>query len=127
MEIIGIGTDVVDVVRFRDTMTRTPGILDRIFTPEERAWCERKRDPAERFAVRFAAKEAVGKAMRTGLSRFPIREIEVMRGADGEPSIRLGPKGTAVADELGVDRFEISLSHSEQTAIAIAIAIGSER
>ncbi len=125
MQVIGVGTDVVDVPRFREVMSRTPTILDRLFTDDERAWCERSRDPAERFAVRFAAKEAVSKAMRTGLSRFPIRQIEVVRGQDGEPSIRLGPKGQRVADDLGIGRFEISLSHSETTAIAMCVAVAA--
>lgn len=125
MEVIGVGTDVVDVPRFRTVMARTPTIVDRLFTDDEKAWCERKDDPAERYAVRFAAKEAVGKAMRTGLSRFPIREIEVVRGKNGEPTIRLGPKGAAVARELGIGRFEISLSHSETTAIAMAVAVAA--
>ncbi len=125
MEVIGVGTDVVDVRRFREVMTRTPTILDRLFTGDERAWCERSRDPAERFAVRFAAKEAVSKAMRTGLSRFPIREIEVRRGENGEPTVQLGPKGSVVAEELGIGRFEISLSHSETTAIAMCVAVAA--
>lgn len=123
MEVIGVGTDVVDVPRFRAVLARTPTIVDRLFTDGEKAWCERKTDPAERYAVRFAAKEAVGKAMRTGLSRFPIRQIEVIRGENGEPTIELGPKGQKVAKELGIGRFEISLSHSETTAIAVCVAV----
>ena len=76
---IGIGTDLVELDRFRLAMARTPRLLDRLFSAEERAYAERRRDPTERYAVRFAAKEAVMKAMGCGLWQFPLRDIEVVR------------------------------------------------
>ncbi len=120
---IGIGVDLVELDRFRLAMTRTPKITERCFTEAERAYALRKRDPVERFAARFAAKEAVMKAMGVGLWRFNFVDVEVMKAPSGAPSVRLHGKALALADALGVREWRLTLTHTERTAQAIAVAL----
>ncbi len=86
-DVRGIGVDAVDVVRFRHVMERRPGIVDRLFTDTERAYAERSRDPGPRLAARFAAKEAVLKALGVGVGAAGFRDVEVVRGDNGEPGL----------------------------------------
>ena len=119
---IGVGLDVVDIERFRTAITRTPGLVPRLLTPAERAYCEQARDPTERYAVRFAAKEAVMKALGVGLGAFDWHHVEVVRAPSGQPSLVLTEKAAALAEEQGVTQWHLSLSHSGTVAEAIAIA-----
>lgn len=121
--VIGIGTDLVEIERFRDVLERTPGIKDRTFTVDERAYADARNDPAERYAVRWAAKEAVMKAMGVGLGEVAMIDIEVVRADNGAPSILLHDTAAARAAELGVSEFKITLTHTESLAQAIAIAL----
>jgi holo-[acyl-carrier protein] synthase len=120
--VIGVGTDLVDLDRFRAALERTPGLKARCFTDAEQAYAERRRDPLERYAARFAAKEAVMKAMGVGLGSCEFREIEVTRAESGEPSVRLHGRAAALAADHGVSAWHLSLTHSESAAHAIAIA-----
>ncbi len=121
---IGIGTDLVDLDRFRDALDRTPGLVPRLFCEAEQAYAERRHDPTERFAARFAAKEAVMKALGVGLGAVEFTEIEVVRDDDsGAPSLALHGRAAALADERGVSRWLLTLTHSETTAHAIAVAL----
>jgi holo-[acyl-carrier protein] synthase len=121
--VIGIGSDLVDVERMRRVLARTPRLVDRLFSADERAYAERRRDPTERLAARFAAKEAVMKAMGVGLWQFPLRDIEVVRAESGQPSVLLHGKAAAVADERGVTEWRLTLSHTDRVAQAIAVAL----
>jgi holo-[acyl-carrier protein] synthase len=120
--VIGIGTDLVEVARFRGVLARTPGIVGRVFTDGERAYAELVDDPAERFAVRFAAKEAVLKAMGAGIGECAMREIEVVRAESGAPSVRLHGKAADLAAARGVGSWLLTLTHTESLAQAIAVA-----
>lgn len=120
---IGIGTDLVEVERFRRIVARTPTILDRMFTDEEQAYADKRRDPTERYAVRFAAKEAVLKALGTGLGEVPLKEIEVVRAESGAPSVQLHGKAADVAEAKGVTRWLLTLTHTDSLAQAIAVAL----
>lgn len=122
--VVGVGVDVVDVDRMRTALNRTPGLRQRLFSATERDYCEQRKDPIERYAVRFAAKEAVMKAMGLGLWQFPLREIEVLRADSGEPSVRLHDKASGAARERGIDDWRLTLTHSERSAQAIAVALG---
>lgn len=124
---IGIGTDLVELDRFRLALERTPGIVDRLFSPDEQTYARRRADPTERFAVRFAAKEAVLKALGVGLWRFPLRDIEVVRAESGQPSVVLHGKGATVAEERGVTEWRLTMTHTERVAQAIAVALGPSR
>jgi holo-[acyl-carrier protein] synthase len=125
MSVIGVGIDVVDVARFRRTLTRTPGLADRLFTAEERAYASRQRDPTERLAARFAAKEAVMKALGVGLGAFAFNEVAVDRASSGAPSLLLRGSAGALAAERGVREWKVSLSHTAVVAEAVVIALGA--
>jgi len=120
---IGIGTDLVELDRFRTALTRTPGIVDRLFTDDERAYAQLRHDPTERFAARFAAKEAVLKAMGAGIGECAFREIEVMRAESGAPSVRLHGKAASLAADRGVGEWRLTLTHTASLAQAIAVAL----
>lgn len=120
---IGIGTDLVELDRFRLALERTPRIVERLFSDAERAYALRRADPTERFAARFAAKEAVMKAMGVGLWRFPLRDIEVVKAASGQPSVRLHGKAASMAAERGVTEWRLTLTHTTRVAQAIAVAL----
>lgn len=119
---IGVGLDVVDVERFRAALARTPGLIDRLFTAGEAAYAAAAADPAERYAVRFAAKEAVLKALGLGLGAVGWHDIEVVRAPSGAPSLVLTGRALRAAEDAGVARWHLSLSHTATVAQAIAIA-----
>jgi holo-[acyl-carrier protein] synthase len=121
--VIGIGVDLCDVGRMRASLARTPTLAGRLFTPEERAYCEQRPDPAERYAARFAAKEAVLKAMGLGLGACRWHDIEVVRADSGAPSLRLAGTAAAAAAERGVERWLLTLTHTSDLAEAIAVAL----
>jgi holo-[acyl-carrier protein] synthase len=125
MTIVGVGTDLVELERFRHTLERTPGVVNRVFTEAERRYCDDKRDPTERYAVRFAAKEAVLKALTRGVFSLPLSDIEVERDEEtGAPSLRLHGKAAAAAAELGIADWRLTLTHTDHFAQATAIALG---
>jgi len=106
-----IGLDIVEVGRIRRVIRRNPGFLDRVFTPKEIAYCRGRKDPWPHFAVRFAAKEAVWKAL--GQDRVGLQDISVERDGRGKPGVLIKGRRTP-----GV---KVSLSHGEDYAVAVAI------
>lgn len=123
MSVLGIGIDAVDIGRFRTALARTPGIVTRVFTDDERRYAERQADPTQRFAVRFAAKEAVMKAMGIGIGGVRLTEIEVVRADGGRPAVRLHGSAAERAAELGVGTWQLSLTHTDLVAQAVAVAL----
>ena len=119
---IGVGTDLVEIERFRTALERTPGLKTRCFTDAEQAYAERRSDPVERYAARFAAKEAVMKALGVGLGACEFRDIEVLRAESGQPSVLLHDRAEALAVERGVTTWHLSLTHSDTAAHAIVVA-----
>jgi len=122
--VVGIGVDAVDVARFRAAIERRPGLVDRLFTDAERAYAGRGRDPGPRLAARFAAKEAVLKALGVGIGTAAFREIEVVRDGDGAPSVSLSGAAAALAGARRVDRWHLSLTHTDTVAVASVVAEG---
>lgn len=120
---LGLGVDAVDLERFRTSLARTPGLVARLFTDAERAYASRRRDPTERLAARFAAKEAVMKALGVGLGAFPFRDVEVARADSGEPALVLRGAAAELAAARGVQRWHVSLTHTATTAIAVVLAL----
>ena len=114
---IGIGTDLVEIERFRTVLERTPGIKTRTFTEAEQTYADTKNDPAERYAVRWAAKEAVMKAMGVGLGAVDMVHIEVVRAESGAPSILLHETAAAKAAELGISEIKITLTHTKSLSL----------
>ena len=123
---VGIGVDVVDLERFGTIMQRRPRFVERVFTRDERVYCERGKGPSvqcQRFAVRFAAKEAVMKALGCGLGAYAFHDVQVSRDDEsGEPTLLVAGKAAALADERGVARWHLSLSHSDAIAVAFVVA-----
>jgi len=117
--VIGVGIDAVDVDRFARLLARRPGMVERLFTEGERAAAG---ESAQRLGARFAAKEAVMKVLGVGLGVFKLRDVEVVLLASGAPTLRLHGAAAALAASRGVEQWHLSLTHTAQTAQAIALA-----
>lgn len=121
--LIRVGTDVVDVDRFRAALERTPRLRDRLFRPDEQRYADRVADPAKRYAARFAAKEATLKALGRGLGDVRLFDIEVVRADSGAPALVLHDGAGELAASIGVRSLELSLTHSDLVAHAIVVAV----
>ncbi|MBV9267532.1 MAG: holo-ACP synthase [Acidobacteriaceae bacterium] len=121
--ILGIGVDLAEVPRIRRSIEQYgTRFLNRVFTPAEIAYASSKANAAERFAARFAAKEASMKAIGTGWSRgVHWTDFEVSNQAGGRPLLLLHGVARTIADGLGVLRTSISLTHTASIAFAIVI------
>jgi holo-[acyl-carrier protein] synthase len=120
--ILATGVDLIEVERLQAAIRRHgQRFLERIYTPAELA--ETKALPAS-LAARFAAKEAVAKALGTGIGAVAWREIEIRRGPAGEPQLCLHGAARRLADAQGLRTWSISLSHTHSHAIALAVAVG---
>jgi holo-[acyl-carrier protein] synthase len=121
--IVGLGVDITEVDRIEAAIARRGrAFLERLFTPSEIAYCEKHRNRAERFAGRFAAKEAAMKALGTGWARG-VRwvDIEVVREPSGKPTLKLFGATRAIADRLGVKNIVMTITHDGNTALAQVI------
>jgi len=130
MAVIGTGIDAVEIARMRrvaDASVRGQRFRARVFTDGERRTCEARRDPAECFAARFAAKEAVMKALGAEGIAFAFRDIEVLRAASGSPSVVLHGRVAERAAALGVETIHVSLTHAEPLALASVVVEGIRR
>jgi holo-[acyl-carrier protein] synthase len=124
VEIVGLGVDVCEIARMERAISRHPTLRDRVFTPEEIAYCDRKARPAESYAGRFAAREAAIKALG-GYRGRRWQDVSVTRHPSGAPSIRLDGNAKRRADALGVTEVLISFTHEKASAVAFAIAVRS--
>jgi holo-[acyl-carrier protein] synthase len=122
--VVGIGVDAVDPERLGRVLDRRPGLAARVFTAAER---DRARGAQRlpRLSTRFAAKEAAWKALGVGLGEVGLRDVEVREGADRAPSLALHGRAAALADQAGVRRWHLSLTHTDRVAIAVVVAEGS--
>lgn len=120
---LGLGTDVVHIDRFRVAIRRTPSLMARLFTEVERAYAGEARDPAERFAVRFAAKEATMKALGVGLGAFSFRSVALVNAEGGAPRLELTGRAETLAVDRGVREWHVSVSHDHHVALAVVIAL----
>ena len=121
--VVGLGVDVCDIARIRRALERPTGerFKARIFTPGERAYCEqRRRGRFASYAARFAAKEAVGKALGFGVARaFAWRDVEI--AGRPKPAVRLSGRVRAWAERAGAGAIDLSMSHSRELATAVAV------
>ena len=124
--IVGSGLDIAEIDRIEAAITRHGApFIDRLFTPEEAAYCERFKNRYERYAARFAVKEAAMKALGTGWSRgVRWRDIEVTREPGGRPGLRLQGAAREIADRLGVKHISVTITHSGNLALAQVIFEG---
>jgi holo-[acyl-carrier protein] synthase len=121
--IVGLGLDIAEIDRMAAAITRHGApILERLFTAAEVSYCESHRNKFERYAARFAAKEAAMKALGTGWSHgVRWRDIEVAREPSGKPTLRLEGVAREVAARLGVKNISLSITHSGNLALAEVI------
>jgi holo-[acyl-carrier protein] synthase len=126
--IIGTGIDLVETARIEKMLDRWgPSFRDRVFLPQEREYCESKAVPAQHYAGRFAVKEALVKALGTGIGEHATwLDVEVCRHAEsGAPSVALTGLAARTASELGVTGTYVSLSHTRHYAVAQVILTGA--
>jgi holo-[acyl-carrier protein] synthase len=123
MGIIGIGIDIIEIKRIQKAAAR-PKFLDIIFTEDERKYFNSRNNNICHIAGTFAAKEAVSKALGTGFKSIGWREIEILRGALGEPEVHLMGSAKVLAQKKGIEKMHISISHSRDFAVSAAIAEG---
>ena len=123
--LIGIGVDAVEVARLRQLLARRPSMAARLFTEDELAYCTRVTDPIPRLATRFAAKEATMKALGVGIGAFRFSEVEVVRVGLGAPALRLHHAAADLAERSGVSGWHLSLTHTEEMAMAFVVAEGA--
>jgi len=122
--IIGVGTDIIEIGRIRKAIESNEHFATGVFTEREIAYCKRKTNPWESFAVRYAAKEAVGKAFGTGIAELGLLNIEVLNESNGQPQIILQGKAEALMETSNAKAIHVSLSHSELYAIATVVLEG---
>lgn len=121
---VGLGVDIVEIARMKAILGRTPSFARRVFSEAEREYCDGKAQPEVHYATRFAAKEAVVKALGTGFSEgVGVRDIEVRRTSKGRPYVVLTGRAREVAREQGVREIPLSLSFTHTEAVACAMAI----
>ena len=123
--IVGIGVDAVEIDRFRRSLERTPSMKTRLFTHEELEYVEPHDDPSASLAARFAAREAVMKAMGVGLGAFEFHDVWVQRADSGGPTLAVTGRAEQIANDLGVTDWHLSITHTDTTAIAYVIAVRS--
>lgn len=121
--IVGLGLDIAEVDRIEAAIRRHGApFLERLFTPAEVGYCERHKNRFERYAARFAAKEAAMKALGTGWSQgVRWRDIEVTREITGKPTLRLAGAARKIAERMGANNISVSITHSGNLALAQVI------
>jgi holo-[acyl-carrier protein] synthase len=125
-EPVSMGVDIVEIERMKAILERSPAFPKRAFSEAEQAYCNKMAQPAAHYATRFAAKEAVLKALGCGFNGVGLRDVEVVVNAKGKPRVKLYRKAAAVAMERGVRSIPISLSYTHTDAVACALAITDE-
>lgn len=115
-----VGLDLIEIARVRRALERYPSFRERVFTDAERAYCDSRPNPAESYAGRFAAKEAVGKALGFGVARaWAWRDVEVV--GRPKPSVRLSGRVATWAERVGAGQIDLSMTHSRELAAAVCV------
>jgi holo-[acyl-carrier protein] synthase len=129
MSVLGIGTDIIECLRIAKMIERHGEIfLTRVYTQHEIEYCTARKAATQHYAGRFAAKEAVLKALGTGWTRgIQWRDIEVQNEMGGKPKIHLGGAAAELARKMGINEMLISISHCRTHATAYALAVGKDR
>jgi holo-[acyl-carrier protein] synthase len=120
--VFSVGVDIIEIERIEAALRRHgERFLQRVYTPTEQAYC---RGRVPELAARFAAKEAISKALGTGMRGIAWQEMEILGDERGKPLVHLHGRAKARAEELGLSKFAISLSHSRDYAVAFVMAAG---
>ena len=127
MALAGIGVDMLEIARMQHALDTNPHFIERVFTPEERAYCDRCARPAEHYAARFAAHEAILKALGCGFGNgVGLLDASVGRTENGRPIAILKGRAAEIAAEQGVREIALSLSHTHDVAVANAVCVTDE-
>ncbi|MHB9094044.1 MAG: holo-ACP synthase [Eubacteriales bacterium] len=118
----GTGVDIIEISRIEKAVKSRERFASRIFTAGELGYCLARKPRWSSLAARFAAKEAVSKALGTGFGRVKWTDIEVVNDPGGKPEIRLHGAAQQVAGELGISKMALSLSHCHEYAVAFVVA-----
>ena len=122
MRIVGLGVDLADIDRVASLLERYPRFADRCFTERERQYASRFSKPARRYAARFAGKEAVMKSLGTGYRQIRWTDVEITGG--GKPTVKLSGTAQRRAEKLGVTEVLVTITHTNTSALVMAIAVG---
>jgi holo-[acyl-carrier protein] synthase len=122
VDILGLGVDICEIARMERALARHATLRERVFTPEEIAYCDGKARPAESYAGRFAAREATIKALG-GYRCKRWQDISVARHPSGAPTIVLAGNAKRRADAQGISRILITFTHEKTSAVAFAVAV----
>jgi holo-[acyl-carrier protein] synthase len=122
MNILGLGVDLADIDRVERVLEKYPRFADRCFTQHEQEYAFRFAKPSRRLAARFAGKEAVMKSLGTGWRRINWKEIEITGG--GKPTVRMFGRAAQRAKMLGVTEVMVTITHTDTSALVMAIAVG---
>ena len=125
LPVLTIGVDVVEIDRLRRITSTRSRFVERVFTDAETAYCRRAVDPAERFAARFAAKEATMKALGVGLGGVDFRDMAVAKAPSGAPSLVVTGRADERARAMGIESWIVTLSHSDTVAMAVVAGLGA--
>lgn len=123
MNILGIGIDIIEIDRIEKVLNRTPRFLDRNFTEKEIEYFKKNNLKSESIAGNFAAKEAISKAIGTGIRGFNLKDIEILRDDLGKPIVNTYNNLKEICIKYSVKEIEVSISHSENYAVANSIVI----
>ena len=121
--LLGFGIDSVDILRFAQVLARRPGLASRLFTPGEQHYAAGLANPVPSLAARFAAKEAVMKALGVGLGAFEWVDVEVTRADSGAPSLVVSGRAATLAADRGITGWHLSLTHTDTVASALVAAV----
>jgi holo-[acyl-carrier protein] synthase len=121
--VVGLGIDEVEVARFAGLLQRRPSLASRLFTPGEQEYAATLVNPAPSLAARFAAKEAVMKALGVGLGAFAWHDVEVVRRPTGRPTLVVAGQAARLAAAAGVRSWQVSLTHTAANACAVVAAL----
>lgn len=122
MDILGLGVDLADIDRIERVLEKYPRFAQRCFTEHEQEYAFRFAKPSRRLAARFAGKEAVMKSLGTGWRRLNWKEIEITGG--GKPTVRMNGRAAKRAEMLGVTEVLVTITHTDKSALVMAIAVG---
>ncbi len=127
MVLAGVGVDILEIARMERALKRTPHMKTRLFTKEEQEYCDKSGWPAEHYAARFCAREAVLKALSTGFSQgVGWQDVSVTRDESGRPRALLKGRAKEIAQEQGIQEVALSLSHTHELAIANVVCVSEE-
>lgn len=122
MKVLGLGVDLADIERVGTVLAKYPRFADRCFTEHEREYAFRFAKPERRLAARFAGKEAVMKSLGTGWRRIRWLDIEITGG--GKPTVNMSGNAAARARHLGVTEVLVTITHTDTSALVMAVAVG---